>query len=603
MIASWPFESWGKDIIRLIDPPSTRAHRFILAVTDYFLKWAEVISLCNLCSGSFTFSFFLMYLYLLLKVRSFLPLGLDPLVVEYALHGTTLAFDSGISCGVRPSWHHPNSHSLVVEYALRGTILVVRSSVKETFTPTELHRWIEGFPFPDPPCEISSKFVGWIARITPEKPHSLGFSREDNPADFVVASSSSTAREVLKTHDHVLASRPTLLAIEKICYNSSGIGFSPYGPYWRQLRKICTQELLSTKKVKSLSFIRYEEAQNILYKIKRIAGSPMNLTEMFQEVTNSQITRTAFGKECTSRHRFILAMKETIKLLPMLKAADLFPYFSSLISFLDGSSFQMKRLRREMDYVLDEIIMEHKEKKVVTHEMEEDLIDVLLRIQEKGELQVPLTTDNVKAVILDLLVAAIETTSNTLCWIMSELICHPEVMCKAQKEIREALGAKIKIEDNDIHELHYLHNVIKETLRLHPPLPLLLPRTCNEPTELCGFMIPKKARVVVNVWAIARDPKFWVNPDNFYPERFDDSTHDFRGTKYEYLPFGSGRRICPGATFAMAEIELFISLLLLHFDWEIPGGKSPTELDMEEELDGTARKKKDLYLIATTHSI
>ncbi|KAH0470791.1 hypothetical protein IEQ34_000514 [Dendrobium chrysotoxum] len=421
--------------------------------------------------------------------------------------------------------------------------------------------------------------------------------------DFVVASSSSTAREVLKTHDHVLASRPTLLAVEKIGYNSSGIGFSPYGPYWRQLRKLCTQELLSTKKVKSLSFIRYEEAQNILYKIKKIAGSPVNLTEMFQEVSNMLITRTAIGNECKSRQRFILAMKETIKLLPMLRVADLFPSFSSLISFFDGSSFQMKRLRREMDHVLEEIIMEHKEKEVVTREMEEDLVDVLLRIQETGELQVPLTMDNVKAVILDMLVAATETTSNTMCWIMSELICHPEVMYNAQKEIREALGAKTKIEDNDIDELHYLHNVIKETLRLHPPLPLLLPRTCNEPTELCGFVIPKKARVVVNAWAIARDPKNWENPDNFYPERFDESTHDFRGTKYEYLPFGSGRRICPGTTFAMAEIELFISLLLLHFDWAIPGGKGPMELDMEEEFDGTARRKKDLYLIATTHSL
>ncbi|KAI0531013.1 hypothetical protein KFK09_000562 [Dendrobium nobile] len=421
--------------------------------------------------------------------------------------------------------------------------------------------------------------------------------------DFVVASSSSTAREVLKTHDHVLASRPTLLAVEKIGYNSSGIGFSPYGPYWRQLRKICTQELLSTKKVKSLSFIRYEEAKNLLYNIKKISGSPVNLTEMFQEVSNILITRTAIGKECKSRQRFILAMKETIKLLPMLRVADLFPPLCSFISFFDGSSFQIKRLHREMDHVLDEIIMEHKEKEVVTHEMEEDLVDVLLRIQEKGDLQVPLTMDNVKAVILDMLVAATETTSNTMCWIMSELISHPEVMCKAQKEIREALGAKIKIEDNDVHELHYLHNVIKETLRLHPPLPLLLPRTCNEPTELCGFVIPKKARVVVNAWAIARDPKIWENPDNFYPERFDESSHDFRGTKYEYLPFGSGRRICPGTTFAMAEIELFISLLLLHFDWEIPGSKGPMELDMEEEFDGTARRKKDLYLIATTHSI
>ncbi|KAL0928902.1 hypothetical protein M5K25_000832 [Dendrobium thyrsiflorum] len=421
--------------------------------------------------------------------------------------------------------------------------------------------------------------------------------------DFVVASSPSTACEVLKTHDHVLASRPTLLAVEKIGYNSSGIGFSPYGPYWRQLRKICTEELLSTKRVKALSFIRYEEAQNLLYKIEKTVGFPVNLTEMFQEVSNMQITRSAFGKECTSRQRFMLAMKETIKLLPMLRVADLFPSFSSLFSFFDGSSFQMKRLHRAMDHVLDEIIMEHQKKKVVAGEMEEDLVDVLLRIQKKGELQVPLTMENVKAVILDMLVAATETTSNTMCWIMSELLRHPKEMQKVQREIRKALGTKTKIVDNDINELHYLHNVIKETLRLHPPLPLLLPRTCNEPTSLSGFLIPRRARVVVNAWAIARDPEIWENPENFYPDRFNESTHDFRGTNHEYIPFGSGRRICPGMTFAMAGIELFISLLLLHFDWEIPGGKAPMELDMEEEFDGTCRRKKDLYLIATTHSL
>ncbi|PKU74075.1 Premnaspirodiene oxygenase [Dendrobium catenatum] len=420
--------------------------------------------------------------------------------------------------------------------------------------------------------------------------------------NFVVASSSSTAREVLNTHDLVLASRPTLLAVEMIGYKSSGIGFSPYGPYWRQLRKICTVELLSAKKVKSLGFIRYEEAHNLLHNIRTNAGSPLNLTEMFQVVSNTQITRTVIGKECTSRQRFILAMKETIKLLPMLRVADLFPSFSFLISLLDGSSFQMKRLYREMDQILEEIISEHKENAAVADEMEEDFVDVLLRIQEKGQLQVPITMDNVKAVILDMLVAATETTSNTMCWIMSELIRHPEVMSMAQKEIREVLGSKIKIEDDDINNLHYLHNVVKETLRLHPPLPLLLPRTSSEAIELLGFVIPTKARVVVNAWAIARDPKIWKNPNSFCPDRFNGSTHDIKGTNYEYIPFGSGRRICPGMTFAMAGMELFLSLLLLHFDWEIPGGTDPMELDMEEVFDGTARRKKDLYLIAIPHS-
>ncbi|KAK8933721.1 Premnaspirodiene oxygenase [Platanthera zijinensis] len=252
-------------------------------------------------------------------------------------------------------------------------------------------------------------------------------------------------------------------------------------------------------------------------------------------------------------------MKESIKLLSMLRVADLFPSMSFLISCLDGSSFQMKRLRREMDAVLNEIIEEHVMKGEDGGEMEEDLVDVLLRIQRKGELQVPLTMDNVKAVILvslfnfslfctskDMLVAATETTSNTMCWVMSELMKTPNIMSKTQLEIREVLRGKTRLEDNDIHDLHYLHLVIKETLRMHPPLPLLLPRTCNKATELLGFHIPAKARVVVNVWAIGRDPTIWKDPESFCPERFEENSRDFKGNNYEYIPFGSGRRVCPG---------------------------------------------------------
>ncbi|KAK8937863.1 Premnaspirodiene oxygenase [Platanthera guangdongensis] len=423
--------------------------------------------------------------------------------------------------------------------------------------------------------------------------------------DFVVASSTCSARAVLNTQDHVLASRPTLLAVEVIGYNSGGIGFSPYGQYWRQLRKICTQELLSSRKVRALGFIRCEEGERLVEKIGSAGGAPVNLTEMFMAVSNIQITRTAFGKECgRSRGRFLSAMKETLKLLPMLRVADLFPSMSFLISCLDGSSFQMKRLRREMDAVLDEIIEEHVMKGEDGGDMEEDLVDVLLRIQREGELQVPLTMDNVKAVILDMLVAATETTSNTMCWVMSELMKHPNIMSKTQLEIREVLRGKTRLEDNDIHDLHYLHLVIKETLRMHPPLPLLLPRSCSEATELLGFHIPAKARVVVNAWAIGRDPMIWKDPESFWPERFEDSMHDFKGNNYEYIPFGSGRRVCPGMLFAMAGMELFLALLLNHFDWKIPAGDGGLEeLDMEEEFDGTARRKKDLCLIAVPHEI
>ncbi|PKA63082.1 Premnaspirodiene oxygenase [Apostasia shenzhenica] len=223
--------------------------------------------------------------------------------------------------------------------------------------------------------------------------------------DFIVASSPEFAEQVLGTHDKLLASRPTLVAVKAIGYDSSGIGFSPYGAYWRQLRKICTQELLSCKRVASFGFIREEEGERLVQEIREAAAgvSPVNLTEMLMSLTNRQITRAAFGKECASRQRFLSALKKTMKLLPLLRVADLFPSLSSLICMMDGSLLEMRRIRREMDGVLDEIIREHRAKRGRDHHdqlMQEDLVDVLLRILERGDLQIPLTIDNVKAVIL-----------------------------------------------------------------------------------------------------------------------------------------------------------------------------------------------------------
>lgn len=197
-----------------------------------------------------------------------------------------------------------------------------------------------------------------------------------------------------------------------------------------------------------------------------------------------------------------------------------------------------------------------------------------------------------------MLVAATETTSNTLVWVMAELIRHPKIMNKVQLEIREAVGGKMTMEETDLDDFHYLKRVIKETLRLHPPLPLLLPRTCSEDVELSGFTVPGGSQVMVNAWAIGRDPNTWDSPGSFCPDRFEEISTDFKSGNFSYIPFGGGRRICPGITFAMAGMELFLAELLLRFDWELPVGMGAEELDMEEEFDGSLRKKNDLCLIA-----
>ncbi|KAG0492885.1 hypothetical protein HPP92_006283 [Vanilla planifolia] len=417
--------------------------------------------------------------------------------------------------------------------------------------------------------------------------------------DYVIASSPAAAHEILKTHDVAFASRPALMAIKTIAYNCSGMGFSPYGPYWRQLRRVCAMELLNNRRVKTFAPIRREEAAQLVKKVGDLGGqSPVNLAEVFLELTNNHLTRAAFGKECRSRGRFLMAMKETIRLAPVVSPMDLFPSMGFVIGLLDGSMREMKRLHGEIDTVLDEIISDHRAKKVAGgEEEEEDLVDVLLRIQANGELEIPLQMLHIKAVILDMLVAATETTASTLNWVMTELVRNPHAMEKCREETRRVLHGK-NIEESDMEELHYLKQVIKETLRLHPPLPLLLPRTCNKDVEMMGYTVPSKSRVMVNAWAIGRDSGMWAEPERFMPERFENGGVDFKGGSFEYIPFGAGRRMCPGMAFAMAGMELFLAILLLNFDWKIPEGKGPDELDVEEEFDGALRRKNDLCLLA-----
>lgn len=196
--------------------------------------------------------------------------------------------------------------------------------------------------------------------------------------------------------------------------------------------------------------------------------------------------------------------------------------------------------------------------------------------------------------------AGTDTSATAIEWAMSELMKNPRVREKAQAEIREAFRGKKTIYETGLNELGYLKSVIKETMRLHPPVPLLLPRECREQCKIGGYEIPVKTKVIVNAWALGRDPKHWYDADKFIPERFHhDTSFDFKGNNFEYIPFGAGRRICPGISLGLANIELPLAALLYHFDWELPNGVKPEDLDMTEAFGAAVARRNDLYLIPT----
>ncbi|XP_065011915.1 desmethyl-deoxy-podophyllotoxin synthase-like [Musa acuminata AAA Group] len=205
-------------------------------------------------------------------------------------------------------------------------------------------------------------------------------------------------------------------------------------------------------------------------------------------------------------------------------------------------------------------------------------------------------------ILKDLLGGGSEISATILEWAMSELMRNPRVMRRVQEEVRETVGEKGKVTEEDIDGMNYMRLIIKETLRLHPPIPLLLPRECREASEVLGYQIPEKTRVLVNIWALGRDPRYWDNATEFEPERFKgrNSMVDFKGTNFEFLPFGAGKRMCPGMSFGLASLETSLASLIYHFDWELPTGdeQKPIELDMSETLLLTCRRRSELCLRA-----
>ncbi|KAJ7963660.1 Cytochrome P450 [Quillaja saponaria] len=394
----------------------------------------------------------------------------------------------------------------------------------------------------------------------------------------IIVSSPEIAKEVMKMHDVIFASKPNLLVARFVSYDSTNIVFSPYGSYWRQLRKICTVELLTQKRVQSFQFIREEEVLSLIDTIASHEGSVINLSDLVSSLTNDIVSRAAFGKKSRDGDAFVSTLEAALQLAAGFCIADLYPSIK-VLPLITGVKHKLEKI--------------HKKEKLA----------VLLKFQANNDLELPLSDNNVKAVILDIFGAGTETSATTVVWAMSEILNKPKVMEEAQAEARRVFDKKGYVDEADFDQLKYLKAIVKETLRLRPTLPLILPRESGERCEINGYEIPAKTRVIVNAWAIGRDPNYWTEAEKFKPERFLDNPIDYRGTDFEFIPFGAGRRICPGMTFGMANVELPLAKLLYHFDWKLPNGMKPEDLDMNEsEVSGiTLKRNGDLCLIPSCY--
>ncbi|KAK1433640.1 hypothetical protein QVD17_10554 [Tagetes erecta] len=421
----------------------------------------------------------------------------------------------------------------------------------------------------------------------------------------IVISSASLAKEVLKTQDLIFCSRPSLVGQQKISYNGLEVIFSPYNDYWKEMRKIFMVHLLGPKRVQSFRHIREDEVSRAMNKIRELAllSKTVNLSEMMKSVASTIMMRVGFGKrDGHKRTDVIHRLTDFQAIIANFLVSDLWAGlpFVGLVDRLSGKMRRLDKCFRYFDVLYEELIDEHLNRESPKPPEEgEDFIDILLRLKEDQLFN--LTYDHIKGMIMDVLVAGTDTSSATVVWAMTALIKNPEVMKKVQKEVRTVVGKKGKVDEDDLPKLIYMKAVVKEIMRLYPTVPLLVPRETTKETVLSGYKIKQKTFVFINTLAIGRDPESWDKPDEFLPERFLGSDIDFKGNDFELIPFGAGRRICPGITMGVVTVDLLLANLLYLFDWSLPNGMKMQDIDFEVLPGITMHKRNALCLLPHAH--
>ncbi|VFQ75312.1 unnamed protein product [Cuscuta campestris] len=405
----------------------------------------------------------------------------------------------------------------------------------------------------------------------------------------VVVSSPSAVEECFTRNDVVLANRPGTMAGKYIGYNYTIVTGSPYGDHWRNLRRICSLELFSAARLAAFQSVRREETGFLLKNLLQISsqgiGAAVELKSKFSQLSFNVMLRMIGGKRCYGveedgeAENFRELIKEVVKYGGASNPCDFIPF----LRWIDYKKMEtnLKRVSEKMDSFLQGLVDEHRR-----DSGRNSMINHLLSMQDS---QPEYYTDQIiKGLMMVMLLVGSDTTAATMEWALSILLNHPTVLHKARSEIDGVVGPDRVMDEDDLPKLKYLQNIITETLRLFPAAPLLVPHYSSADCKIGGYDVPRGTMLLVNAWAIHRDPNLWEDPTSFRPERFDGGEHV---EVTELLPFGMGRRSCPGAGLARRVMGLALGSMIQCFEWERVGAG---EVDLGEGVGVTLFKAEPL---------
>nr|QWK52285.1 cytochrome P450 81G1-2 [Isatis tinctoria] len=397
----------------------------------------------------------------------------------------------------------------------------------------------------------------------------------------VVVTSASAAEEFLSHENDVLfANRPFTTVGEYVGYNNTLVSVAPYGEHWRNLRRICTVEIFSAARLRGSLEIRRDEVRALLRTIRAATSggnsfARLELRPLLSGFTLNIVMRMVagkryYGEENEEAKRVLELINEMLELGGFTYVGDFLPILK-LFDF-DGYVKRVKKLGSKLDKFLQKLVDEHRGNRGKT-EFENTMITHLLTLQESQHEYY--TDEIIKGLVLIMLIAGTDATAVTLEWAMANLLNHPDVLVKAKTEINNVVSREGRLmEESDTGTCTYLNSVISETLRLYPPTPLLIPHASSDSCKVGGYDIPRDTWLFVNAWAIQRDPNVWDEPEAFKPERFESKT-----LIGKFVPFGMGRRVCPGMGLAQVVLGLALGSLIQCFDWERDGNVA---IDMSE---------------------
>ncbi|XP_076904038.1 cytochrome P450 78A5-like [Bidens hawaiensis] len=437
-------------------------------------------------------------------------------------------------------------------------------------------------------CSLTHRTLAKLSTAFNAKPlmaFSVGLTR------FVISSHPDTAKDILNSTD--FADRPVKESAYELLFHRA-MGFAPYGDYWRSLRRISATHLFSPKRVagfgvfrqsiglKMISQVVSNMEENGIVEVKKILhfGS---LNNVMMSVFGKSYDD--FGEHGGDGYELEKLVSEGYELLGIFNWSDHFP----IVSWFDlqGVRKRCRNLVSKVNVFVEEIIMQHREKRSrggATSVYEGDFVDVLLDL----ELENKFSDADMIAVLWEMIFRGTDTVAILLEWILARMVLHPDIQAKAQAEIDSVTGGVRSVNDSDVDNFPYLHAIVKETLRMHPPGPLLSwARLAIQDTVVGPHMVPAGTTAMVNMWAITHDEKFWSEPNRFNPDRFLNEDVAIMGSDLRLAPFGAGRRVCPGKTLGITTVHLWLAQLLQKFEWVEAGS-----VDLSECLKLSLEMKK-----------